>query len=520
MRRKLSMFILSSLLILAIGIAPAQVSANTDEKVALPSRVLLSVDNYTLSPQIYNIDGYNYFKLRDIAYLFRDSECAFSVDYNAKSRLVEINTSQNYLPVGNELNRNSSSLSKQAIKNNNSIIVDGKSVYLTAYNIDGNNYFKLAELKEVLGFTLKYFSTTNLISINTNKAPYAPIEFSSDENSTIANMKEYIKDNFIQKVHYTESIYEVEPDLKNYTPGVITENSLDDGLRAINYGRYLAGIPYDVKLDEALNESAQYGALVLAINDELLHAPENKYNIPEDIFNKGYSATTSSNLYHSTNEAYLTYYGNLAYFDDSGKSNIAHVGHRRWVLNPNMQYTGIGAVGQYSVTKAFDETRSPVIDPEYVAFPQGLFPEDASSQMFDTRTAWSFTIASELKNAKYYITNEEDVKVTLTRENDNKTWEFTKENTSSVDKSGSDTSNDVFNVDAHPSYGYGPTIIFRPAIDKYRSGDVFTVKIENIQEDTNWIDGKEVIHYNLEYSPNLVDTTVEYTVKFFSLYEL
>ena len=45
--------------------------------------------------------------------------------------------------------------------------VDGAAVALTAYNIDGSNYFALRELGGVLGFTVGYDEASRTIRITT-----------------------------------------------------------------------------------------------------------------------------------------------------------------------------------------------------------------------------------------------------------------------------------------------------------------------------------------------------------------
>lgn len=51
-----------------------------------------------------------------------------------------------------------------------------------------------------------------------------------------------------------------------------------------------------------------------------------------------------------------------SWMEDGDDYNIDRVGHRRWLINPKMKYTGFGAVsgnrGTYSAVYAFDTKNS------------------------------------------------------------------------------------------------------------------------------------------------------------------
>ena len=64
--------------------------------------------------------------------------------------------------------------------------------------------------------------------------------------------------------HDTDVVYVEEPHTSApYSTGELTDEFLDNGLTYLNAVRYVAGVP-SVQLDAEKNESAQYGAVVLA----------------------------------------------------------------------------------------------------------------------------------------------------------------------------------------------------------------------------------------------------------------
>ena len=126
-----------------------------------PSPQKLSVDGTDADCDKYNIDGSNYFKLRDLAYLLSKSDSRFSVAFDAESNAVTVVPGGDYVPVGGELERGKD-LSKTAVASKQSILINGEAVEgISVYNIGGNNYFKLRDLGSVLGFTVAFDADAN-----------------------------------------------------------------------------------------------------------------------------------------------------------------------------------------------------------------------------------------------------------------------------------------------------------------------------------------------------------------------
>ena len=126
-----------------------------------PSPQKLSVDGTDADCDKYNIDGSNYFKLRDLAYLLSKSDSRFSVAFDAESNAVTVVPGGDYVPVGGELERGKD-LSKTAVASKQSVLINGETVEgISVYNIGGNNYFKLRDLGSALGFTVAFDADAN-----------------------------------------------------------------------------------------------------------------------------------------------------------------------------------------------------------------------------------------------------------------------------------------------------------------------------------------------------------------------
>lgn len=143
----------------------------TDQPVARAIRVVASthkvqVNGQSVSPQAYNIDGYNYFKLRDVAYLLRGTASAFNVTWDSAQNAVNIVSGQDYTVTGDEMTVASVS-SLRVQESTSKVLLDGSGIAIKGYNINGNNYYKIADVSSALGFTAAFESATRTVQITT-----------------------------------------------------------------------------------------------------------------------------------------------------------------------------------------------------------------------------------------------------------------------------------------------------------------------------------------------------------------
>ena len=125
----------------------------------------LTVDGEAKNAEIYNIDGNNFFKLRDMAALLTGTDAQFSVTYDEENKTIVIQTGEAYEKQPGDLMPGLDK-SSTAVRSAQAITINGEAVGdLTAYNIGGNNFFKLRELGEKLGFGVDYDAETRTMVV-------------------------------------------------------------------------------------------------------------------------------------------------------------------------------------------------------------------------------------------------------------------------------------------------------------------------------------------------------------------
>ena len=153
----------------------------------------LAVDGRIVACDKYNIDGSNYFKLRDLAQLLNGTGSQFDVGWDGDRQLVSITTNHAYtVPNGTELVVGDDQ-SATAMLSAQTIMIDGAvRTDLTVYNIGGSNFFKLRELGDALGFAVDYDGATNTAIVE-SASTVEPIAFDAMLRSVSAARKALIE---------------------------------------------------------------------------------------------------------------------------------------------------------------------------------------------------------------------------------------------------------------------------------------------------------------------------------------
>ena len=138
-------------------------------KSVSPTAHSMTVDGKSVQPAAYTIDGNNYFKLRDVAALLSGTEAQFQVGYDEQTKAITLTPGQSYTAAGGELSALPSG-ARNAVTTPSAVYVDGKQVSFTAYNIDGNNYFKLRDLGQALGFYVGWDDGTRTVIVDTGRS--------------------------------------------------------------------------------------------------------------------------------------------------------------------------------------------------------------------------------------------------------------------------------------------------------------------------------------------------------------
>lgn len=170
MKKKLICFATS--MIIATGTCIPVMAAGV---TATPNKASVAVDGNAIAIGAYNINGYNYFKLRDIAAALNGTDVNFEVGYDTTAKSIALSSNSAYSATGNELKDTAPTAKKTAIESNQKIILDGAEVSMQAYLIDGYNYFQLRELGKNLGFDVAWDNTSKAINMVTNSTSATPV---------------------------------------------------------------------------------------------------------------------------------------------------------------------------------------------------------------------------------------------------------------------------------------------------------------------------------------------------------
>ncbi|MEN2776270.1 hypothetical protein ABCY62_14690 [Acetivibrio clariflavus] len=131
-----------------------------------PTTSKVLVNGKAVEFEAYNINGNNYFKLRDLAQAVNNTEKNFEVAWDGINNAINLISNKPYTPAGGELAKGDGK-AKVAIPTTSKIYKDGKELFLTAYNINGNNYFKLRDIAKAFDIGITWDGTTNTIGIDT-----------------------------------------------------------------------------------------------------------------------------------------------------------------------------------------------------------------------------------------------------------------------------------------------------------------------------------------------------------------
>lgn len=138
-------------------------------KTAKVSSARVVVDGTPVAAAAYEIEGSNYFKLRDLAVAFTGTDAAFDVEWDGAAQTVTL-TAGAYVPVGGELEPLTGG-SQTATRATADVYVEGMPLVCKAYEIAGNHYFKLRDLCFMLGVSVAWDDAAQTITIDAGK-PY------------------------------------------------------------------------------------------------------------------------------------------------------------------------------------------------------------------------------------------------------------------------------------------------------------------------------------------------------------
>lgn len=142
-----------------------------------PSVSKLMVDGKAVSCAAYDVKAANgnsntFFKLRDVAAALSGTAAQFAVDWDGPGNAVTAIKGKAYTPVGGELSGVALTAGNGTLSTS-ALIVNGVRTYLTAYALDGNNYFMLRDLGMALDFGVDWDGKAGAVVIDTAKGYHA-----------------------------------------------------------------------------------------------------------------------------------------------------------------------------------------------------------------------------------------------------------------------------------------------------------------------------------------------------------
>ena len=168
--KKTAFCLLALALVLSMGGIPLS-SAEAVTANAPPTSSTVMVDGVSVSFQAFNIDDYNYYKLRDIAKVVSGTSGQFEVGYDEQENAILLTSGQAYTSVGGELAVSDDLSTRQVTASSAKIYLDGVEISPSAYLIGGNNYFRLRDIGAAIDFGVSWDGASNTVRIDTS-SPY------------------------------------------------------------------------------------------------------------------------------------------------------------------------------------------------------------------------------------------------------------------------------------------------------------------------------------------------------------
>ncbi len=156
-----------------------------------PSTHVVTVDGERVDPQGYNINGYNFYKLRDIAYILNGTDSQFNVTWDGANNRIVLTDDAAYQEVGGEMTSSVSAEIKNVSESDSTIVLDGKTLSLTGYRINGNNYYKIRDVGSVLGFSVDFDPETEIVLIGSANAGQDDTQDDPNDETPITNAASY-----------------------------------------------------------------------------------------------------------------------------------------------------------------------------------------------------------------------------------------------------------------------------------------------------------------------------------------
>ena len=163
MKKKISLLL--AILMLVTLIPTAFAESKTVDAVKNTKKVTL--DGEEVMVGAYDVEGYNYLKLRDIAAILNGKKCQFSVGYDEPTKLISVELAKAYEKVEGDLAEIKDEKAK-AIVSVKKILVNGEEKEVKTALINEYNYMQLRDLGSLVGLGVNYDAANKVIMLKSD----------------------------------------------------------------------------------------------------------------------------------------------------------------------------------------------------------------------------------------------------------------------------------------------------------------------------------------------------------------
>ena len=271
MKKKISLLLAILMLVTVIPTAFAE-SKTVD---AVKNTKKITLDGEEVMVGAYDVEGYNYLKLRDVAAILNTKKCQFNIGFDEPTRLITVELAKGYEKVEGDLAEIKDEKAK-AIVSVKKILVNGEEKEIKTALINEYNYMQLRDLGSLVGLDVKYDKVNKVIMLKsdaeakeekteekkddkkeekTDDKKEEKVEDKKEDKKSDDNVKVIKTDNFdeletaklnaMEKLHdmfakYTKDSYMVKSNLfTQVIPGADTMISLKNFARLLGSDLYI-----------------------------------------------------------------------------------------------------------------------------------------------------------------------------------------------------------------------------------------------------------------------------------------
>ncbi|WP_019214886.1 hypothetical protein [Fenollaria massiliensis] len=163
MKKKISLLL--AILMLVTLIPTAFAESKTVDAVKNTKKVTLDGEEVKIGA--YDVEGYNYLKLRDVAAILNTKKCQFNVGFDKPTKLITVELAKGYEKVEGDLAEIKDEKAK-AIVSVRKILVNGEEKEIKTALINEYNYMQLRDLGSLVGLDVKYDKVNKVIMLNSD----------------------------------------------------------------------------------------------------------------------------------------------------------------------------------------------------------------------------------------------------------------------------------------------------------------------------------------------------------------